>query len=225
MRNFLILLVPTLLLTGCSLLASPPPRAAEYELTWPGGSAETGVGVTANRAAAVVCAAGPPVLEVVAPSWLQSRAMAYRLQYQEEQRRRYYSQSRWVAEPAEMIALALQRRLDQPTGAAGSRDGARNTELTPGGDRLQATSCRVRLYLDELVQVFANEQESYVLWEVRAESVNGAPAAAPQLPSRHFTIRQPAPTPDAAGAATAHRQALEKLTQELAIWLTTPSSL
>ena len=49
------------------------------------------------------------ILEVRASSWLASSSQLYRLAYDDDLRRRAYADSRWVAQPAELLERALQR--------------------------------------------------------------------------------------------------------------------
>ena len=207
MRCLPFLLLPVFLLVGCSLIPDPLPRAAEYELRLPS-SVQTGQTFEALEGAAAsdVAAFGGGAaafsggelseLEVPAPSWLQSRAIYYRLDYREEARRRAYTQSRWLAHPSEMITLALVRYFSVSDQRAAAR--------------------HLRLHLDEMIHIFTTEQDSHTLLQVRAELVEpGRPVSA----RRNFTIRRPAPTPDAAGAVAAHNQALAQLAQDLHVWL------
>lgn len=86
-------------------------------------------------------------LEVTAPSWLDSRAMQYRLAA-EPARRQSYAESRWAATPAELLAAGLRRQL-----------GA----VSASGD-----GCRLRIELDEWVQSFDAEGNSQSQIALRA---------------------------------------------------------
>jgi cholesterol transport system auxiliary component len=205
MRFWLVISVALFFLAGCGVVASPPPRAAVYDLRL---SEESGDWATRpqaleNRGPAVCPAALS--LEVAAPSWLQGRAMQYRLEYRDVNRRQSYLESRWAAEPAEMVALALERFFTAPGVAAASSPG-----LTV------AAPCRLRLALDEFVQVFVSGQESYALLVVRAEL---RPPGGESLVREEFVVRQATPTADAAGGVAGHRIALQRLAADLQSWL------
>ena len=205
MRFWLVISVALFFLAGCGVVASPPPRAAVYDLRLPEESGDRAVRPQAleNRSPAAFPAALS--LEVAAPSWLQGRAMQYRLDYRDVNRRQSYLESRWAAEPAEMVALALERFFAAPGVAAASFPG-----LTV------AAPCRLRLALDEFVQVFVSGQESYALLVVRAEL---RPPGGESLVREEFVVRQATPTPDAAGGVAGHRIALQRLAADLQSWL------
>ena len=76
----------------------------------------------------------PPLsrIEVIAPVWLATSAMQYRLLGRGETERRVFADNRWAAAPAQLLEQRLQRRL--PT-----RSDSR---------------CKLQLRLDELIQEF-----------------------------------------------------------------------
>ena len=84
-------------------------------------------------------------VEVVVPPWLASTAMQYRLAYAQATRRQAYVESRWAAQPAQLVELALKRAIR--TGEAGA-----------GG------ACRLRVELDEFAQVFDAELATRPWW-------------------------------------------------------------
>ena len=74
-------------------------------------------------------------LDVTTSSWLAGNAMYYRLAYVDGSRREHFAESRWTAQPEELLAVRLQRSL-------------------MGADSLKGENfCRLRLDLDDLVQV------------------------------------------------------------------------
>lgn len=83
-------------------------------------------------------------VDVSAPSWLESRAMQYRLAA-EPARRQSYAEHRWAANPSELLAAALRRQL----GAVGE-------------------GCRLHGELDEWVQAFDGDGNSTVQVALRA---------------------------------------------------------
>lgn len=169
--------------SGCGTIGTPPGPVAFYDL----GLIES---------AALPAAAVPAQIEVVAPSWIDVAQMQYRLQWDQPQRRRAYSDSRWVAQPAEMLGQALQRGLR-------------------GADEARS-KCRLRVELDEFVQNFQSVGASTVDVVVRASLLapRGVPAA-----HREFRVTRRAPTADAEGGVSAYRVAVGQLAGELGGWL------
>jgi len=133
-------------------------------------------------------------VEAQAPSWLAATAIQYRLLYADAMRRQAYAESRWAAQPAELIARALNRQ----------------TAAAPGG-------CRLSLELDELAQVFDSPQQSRVLLDVRASLV--APRGNEVLARKAFSLVRPAPSADARGGVAATAAAVQALGGELGAWL------
>jgi cholesterol transport system auxiliary component len=133
-------------------------------------------------------------VSVQAPSWLATPAIAYRLLYAGAAERRSYAESRWVAQPAELIERALNRQ----TGAVGG--------------------CRLRLDMDDLIQVFDAPQASRVLLDVRASLLT--PQGETILARRAFSVMQAAPSADARGAVAGTASAMQALGAELSAWLT-----
>lgn len=142
-------------------------------------------------------AIAPARVDVRAPSWLSSAAMQYRIEYRPPAQREAYSETRWVGEPAEMLRVSLDRALS----AGATADGG----------------CRLRLELDEFVQVFENERDSHAVIVARAGLL--APRSDAEVARRIFVAREPAPSPDAIGGVVAHRHAVRQLAAGLAAWL------
>jgi cholesterol transport system auxiliary component len=140
-------------------------------------------------------------LDVAAPSWLGTSAMQYRQGSGEGTRRRAYADSRWVAPPAELIERALRRRAVD----AGAHP---------------ASSCRLRLELDEFVQVFDGAQSSRQLIALRARLLSRTEQP---LATRAFTVERPAGA-DARGGVAAATAAVQELGDQLAAWLAAEKS-
>ena len=137
-------------------------------------------------------------VEVVVPPWLASTAMQYRLAYAQATRRQAYVESRWAAQPAQLVELALKRAIR--TGEAGA-----------GG------ACRLRVELDEFAQVFDGEAVSRGVVEARAVLL--APRTDQLVASRSFSLARPAPSADALGGVSALRGGVQELGSELFGWL------
>lgn len=142
-------------------------------------------------------AARPELIEVRAPSWLSTSAMQYRLDYRQPARREAYLESRWVSPPAEMIAHALERSL----AAAGTRE----------------SQCRLRVEIDEFIQVFPERQTSHA--ELAARVLLLPARGSEPIAREMLALREPAPTPDAEGGVVAQRRAVAALADRIASWL------
>lgn len=135
-------------------------------------------------------------IDVFAVSWLDSPAMQYRLLYAANQRRQNYTESRWVAAPPQLLGHALRKRMLSGEGAG---------------------ACRLRVDLDEFLQVFDSATASRAVVEARVQLV--APSGGEVLARRSFSLSRPAAGADAAGGVAALGQAVEALSTELHDWL------
>lgn len=142
-------------------------------------------------------------VDVHAPSWLDTPALQYRATYASDARRLSYAESRWVAQPAELLQSMLQRRLVVSTANA------------------TGNGCRLSIDLDEFVQSFDKPASSSVQLDVRA-SVLQAAGVVP-LARQSFSIARPTTTADAPGAIAAFGAAAESLTVALRDWLDSPA--
>lgn len=148
---------------------------------------------------AVPAALAPARVEVAVPGWLSGSAMQYRLAWKQPERRRSYVESRWAAAPADMLAQSLARA------------------LRPAGGETARSRCRLKVDLDEFVQVFEAGERSHVELVARARLL----PARGELPvaARDFGRHDAADTPDAEGGVRAARSAVRGLAEELAAWL------
>lgn len=131
------------------------------------------------------------VVQIQAPSWLRSAAMQYRLSYVSANQRNSYLESRWAASPAELLLGLLNRSLK----AAGR--------------------CRLEVDLDEFIQDYASASQSDGVIEARARLRGDGML----LSSRRFSLRLPAPSPDAQGGVAALTRGSLQLTAEMSGWL------
>lgn len=138
-------------------------------------------------------------IDVQAPSWLGTPAMQYRLAYAEPGRRLGYAESRWAAPPAELLEAALRRRI-----ASGETD-------------LASAGCRLRIDLDEFIQVFDAPDASRALVEARVLLM--APRSDQLLARRAISLSRPAPQADARGGVAAFGELTGELSRDVAFWL------
>jgi cholesterol transport system auxiliary component len=141
-------------------------------------------------------------LDVIPATWLAGNSMYYRLAYADGSRREHYAETRWTAQPSEMLGVRLQRSLMASADSAGVAGGSTNL-------------CRLRLDIDDFVQVFDTQGSSRLVLEARA-SLYGAQQAV--LTRRLLSLSQPAGA-DARSAAAASGPLVDALTRELQGWI------
>lgn len=138
-------------------------------------------------------------IDVVAPSWLDTPAMQYRLAYAEAARRSSFTESRWVAPPPELIQQVLRRAL--AAGDAGAVAG----------------NCRLVVDVDEFIQRFDAPQSSTAVVELRV-ALHGPRAEAP-LARRSFSITRSVTSADARGGVAALGSATAEAASAIRGWL------
>lgn len=138
-------------------------------------------------------------LEVVPAPWLASNAIQYRLTYAQATRRQFFLESRWAAQPAQLMEVAIKRSMK-----------ANQTAVATSG-------CRLRIDLDEFAQVFEAEGVSQGVVETRAVLL--APRTDQLVASRSFAVVRPALSADAVGGVMALREGVLQLNVELLDWL------
>lgn len=184
-------MIPSLLiaalLAGCTGLPKVAPAYAVHDFGGPDPVAARSPGVPLRG------------LEVVAAPWLASTAIQYRLAYAQPTRRQAYVESRWAAQPAQLVELALKRA------------------VRTGGEAGTSGACRLRVELDEFAQVFDEAAVSRGVVEARAFLL--APRSDQIVASRGFSLARPAPSADALGGVAALRGGVRQMGVELSDWL------
>lgn len=182
-----LIVLPTLALAGCLGVSRQAPDVAHFDFGAP-------VTVPASTPALPLRS-----VDVVAPSWLDSPALQYRLAYAEPARRQSYAESRWIAPPGELVEVALRRA------------------IVSGDTLTQAVGCRLLIDLDELAQVFRTPGDSDGVIEVRASLL--APRTDTLLARKGFSVSRPAASADARGGVAAITAAVEALAAGLRDWI------
>lgn len=145
------------------------------------------------------------VADVVAPSWLDTPMMFYRLNYANSQQPRPYAGSQWAMPPAELLEQRLKARLSQAGGIVVPADnGATNLPI-------------LRIELDDFSQSFDSAQHSTVSIAMRASLFDGRNLRAQKMFSRQL----PTTSADAQGGAAALATASDSIMNEIAAWLST----
>lgn len=137
--------------------------------------------------------------EIEAPTWLDTAAMQYRLDYVEPRQRRAFVESRWVAPPAALLEQMVRRN-----------------EVFSGRQGMEG--CRLHLALEEFIQEFAAPDSSRAFIEVRASLLGGKSRGMQLLAQRNFRQTQAAGG-DAQSGAAAFAFSARDLVAELERWL------
>ncbi|RQO34730.1 ABC transporter [Herminiimonas sp. KBW02] len=145
------------------------------------------------------------VADVVAPSWLDTPMMFYRLNYANGQQPRPYAGSQWAMPPAELLEQRLKVRLSQAGGIVVPADnGAANLPI-------------LRIELDDFSQSFDSAQHSTISIAMRASLFDGRTLRA----QKTFSRQLPSASPNAQGGAAALATASDGIINEIAAWLST----
>lgn len=135
-------------------------------------------------------------LDVQAPSWLSSAAMQYRRDDHVPAARESYAFSRWAGALPELLSHRIE------------------ASLAGASVRLP---CRMRIDVDEAIQIYDSPARSRVEWRIRA-TLLPMHVATPVAQRMLFTVREAA-TADAAGGISAHREAVSELVAQIRKWL------
>ncbi|MCO6440871.1 MAG: membrane integrity-associated transporter subunit PqiC [Nitrococcus mobilis] len=191
----LILLATVTLLSGCSVLPSPPQEAAhlyQLQLNAPLGNVAS---TPPEERQGVVVVEYPQVA-----AGYDTTAMAYRRTPWEI---RYYSLSRWVDEPARMLREALTSTLNQLGPFRAALD-------SPAGITVDYS---LHTELLRLEQDFSGTPPSRQRLVVRVQLVDLARGAL--LASQVLELNTTAPSEDAHGGVAAANSALQQLAAEV----------
>jgi len=187
-----VILPLTLLLNACSL--GPPARepVVSYDFGPQRGQVQA---VPGTKATLMVPAA-------VAPSWLDTRGIVYRLVYLDAARPQIYAQSRWVDSPAALFTQRVRSRFAAVIPVVGSGDGAR-ADFT------------LQIEIEDFSQAFATANRSQAVIRIRVTLINQASRTLHA--QRTFSVERSA-GPDAEGAARALAQAADAVIESLLEW-------
>lgn len=141
--------------------------------------------------------------EIQVPISLESNTMHYRLQYENAQELRPYSQSRWSMPPAQLIKQRIKAQINRGGGAVlSTNDGVKNLPL-------------LKLELEEFSQHFSSPTQSQVQLRWRASLISNNQLLAQKI----FLAQAPCDSADAKGGASAMPRAADLAIAELIDWL------
>jgi cholesterol transport system auxiliary component len=184
-----------LFLAGCAL-PSKPMRPQPYDLGPPPPLAATA------PPGAVALALEP----VVAPAALDGTQIIYRMTYiGDGQQPRPYAQARWSMAPSQLLTQRLRQALS-----------AQRPVVEPEAG---LAALQLHAELDEFAHVFTTPDASEGVVRLRVTMTALAARGERLLGQRNFTVRQPAATPDAFGAAGALRAASDEAVRQVLAWI------
>ncbi len=189
---FAAVLLLSLLLHGCSIGPSAREPIVNYDL---GPQRVHAQPASRTRVTLLMPAA-------VAPVWLDSPGIVYRLTYLDAARPQTYAQSRWVDTPAALLTQRVRSRFAAAGPVVGSGDGAR-------------ADYALHIEIEDFSQSFISAERSQVTIRLRATLVNLANRTLHA--QRTFSVEQAA-GPDAEGAVRGLAQTADAVIESLLEW-------
>jgi cholesterol transport system auxiliary component len=202
-----------LALGGCGALPDRPARAVLYDFG--PGTATVAATASANANANANAATQPAIAlaEIESGMRLEGTQVLYRLGYADANELRPYAQARWSVTPVQLLHHRLRDALASSRTVLTTADSA--TLARTQGQRPHT----LRVSLEEFTQYFETPTASAGLVRLRATLVQSTPAGERVLAQRSFTVRQPAPSADAAGGVKALAAASDAAIGELVAWV------
>lgn len=196
-----------LALAGCSAVPDKPGRATRYDF---------GPGPVAAAPAAAQTLAPLVLAEIETSSAWDGSALLYRLGYADGNQLLPYAQARWSAPPPQLIRQRLREVLSRQRPVL---DAGESSALARADGKMPRV---LRLQLEEFSHWFETPRQSWGLIRLHATLTENTPAGERLLAQRSVSLRQPAPSPDAAGGVRALAAATDAAAQEIAQWLQQP---
>jgi cholesterol transport system auxiliary component len=192
----LLLAVCAVALAGCHLIESHDTVKTGFDFGLPDGRDSSLLPSTLPATLVVA--------NIVAPAWMDSSSMYYRLTYRNAANPMPYANSQWVMSPAALLTQRLRWTL-----GAGNEGDSRS-----GGSTREAYLLRGELV--EFEQIFDGPDHSRGVLRLRATLEGQRDGRRIQ---RTFQLEKPAPTPDAAGGVKALSLCVAELSATMAQWL------
>jgi cholesterol transport system auxiliary component len=194
-HRLIVLAAAGLLLAGCASQKSEPPTQFDFGPALPAAQTQT---------------AGAPlgalvVTDVTGSSALDSERMFYRLSYADALQARSYANSRWTANPLQMMTQRLKTRIAQ--------SGAKVLSETDASNGIPI----LRIDVDEFVHNFRGAAQSEGQVALRASVFKGHVL----VDQRSFARTTAASSADAAGGARALAASTDAIAADIVAWLGT----
>jgi cholesterol transport system auxiliary component len=193
--RFILAAALALILSGCASQKGPPTTQFDF-----------GPATPASAQAPAQGTLGPVVVtDVTGSSALDNERMFYRLSYADPLQARTYANSRWTANPLQLLTQRFKTRLAQ----AGARV-LSETDASIGIPLL-------RIDVDEFIQDFGGVSQSTGVVAVRASVFQGHTL----VDQRSFRRAVPASGADAPGGARALAAGTDAVAADIVAWLGT----
>jgi cholesterol transport system auxiliary component len=198
--RFILAAALALTMSGCASQKGQPTTQFDF------GPAAPAPAQASAPAALAAGALGPVVVtDVTGSSALDNERMFYRLSYADPLQARTYANSRWTANPLQLLTQRFKTRLAQ----AGARV-LSETDASIGIPLL-------RIDVDEFIQDFGGTSRSTGVVAVRASVFQGHTL----VDQRSFRQSVAAPSADAAGGARALAASTDAVAADVVAWLGT----
>ncbi|CAH0256692.1 hypothetical protein SRABI118_03112 [Massilia sp. Bi118] len=197
-RLIAVLAAATLLLTGCASQKGEPTTQFDFGPAMPAQAA-----AQASPAAAPIGAI--VVTDLTGSSALDSERMFYRLSYADALQARTYANSRWTANPLQMMTQRLKTRISQ--------SGAKVLSETDASNGIPI----LRVDVDEFIHNFTGVAQSEGQVALRASVFQGHTL----VDQRSFARTTQATSADAAGGARALAASTDAIAADIVAWLGT----
>jgi len=207
MRTYVNLRNPGCRLAACALalaLASNLSGCASNKAQ-PTTQFDFGPATPAVQAAAPAALGAVVVTDVTGSSALDNERMFYRLSYADPLQARTYANSRWTANPLQMMTQRLKTRIGQ--------SGAKVLSETDAAAGIPI----LRIDVDDFVHDFSSASQSQGLVAVRASLFQGHTL----VDQKSFVRATPAASADAAGGARALAASTDAIAADITGWLNT----
>jgi cholesterol transport system auxiliary component len=192
-----------LLFAGCASQKGQPTTQFDFGPALPAASTQAAGAPAAGAPAAALGAI--VVTDVTGSTALDSERMVYRLSYADPMQARTYANSRWTANPLQMMTQRIKTRIGQ--------SGAKVLSETDASLGIPL----LRIDVDEFVHDFSSASQSSGQVAVRASLFRGHTL----VDQKTFVHATPATSADAGGGARALAASTDAIAADVVAWLGT----
>lgn len=198
-HRLIALAAAALLLAGCASQKGEPTTQFDFGPAMPAASLAQSQAQAAAPVGAIV------VTDITGSSALENERMFYRLSYADALQARSYANSRWTANPLQMMTQRMKTRIAQ--------SGAKVLSETDASNGVPI----LRIDVDEFIHNFSAAAQSEGQVALRASVFQGHVL----VDQRSFARTTPAGSADAAGGARALAASTDAIAADIVAWLGT----